>query len=381
MQVWSYADQRKAGFLNRAEFFNFLKLVTVAQSKRELTPDIVKAALYSPASAKIPAPQINLAATPSAHSKAGVPAAQLSGTPPSPQNISVRGPQGLGNVSTNQQLLSSQPNQFIRPSQAMPPGTAPHPWQVLSGQGMPSGGTMAAPRPPTSNMPTGWPAGSTGSPLGGATSQVSSRGITPSTQDGFGLPPSSLTTSVQPRPAVTSGQTPATAPTPQDPDSKALVVSGNGFAPDSLFGDVFSATPVQQKQDAPTSSASSVPVSTAIVAASPKPEPSVRPSPAEPLQGAFAQQPVGVRYQQVQSAGRPNQQFAVKSTPASAGLPVGAVSSVSSQSHVPWPKLTQSEVQKYTKVFMQVDTDRDGKITGEQARNLFLSWRLPRGSP
>jgi hypothetical protein len=38
-----------------------------------------------------------------------------------------------------------------------------------------------------------------------------------------------------------------------------------------------------------------------------------------------------------------------------------------------------SDVQKYTKVFMEVDTDRDGKITGEQARNLFLSWRLPRG--
>lgn len=27
---------------------------------------------------------------------------------------------------------------------------------------------------------------------------------------------------------------------------------------------------------------------------------------------------------------------------------------------------------------MEVDTDKDGKITGEQARNLFLSWRLPR---
>jgi epidermal growth factor receptor substrate 15 len=30
-------------------------------------------------------------------------------------------------------------------------------------------------------------------------------------------------------------------------------------------------------------------------------------------------------------------------------------------------------------VFMEVDTDRDGIISGEQARNLFLSWRLPRG--
>jgi len=30
------------------------------------------------------------------------------------------------------------------------------------------------------------------------------------------------------------------------------------------------------------------------------------------------------------------------------------------------------------KVFMEVDSDRDGKITGDQARSLFLSWRLPR---
>jgi epidermal growth factor receptor substrate 15 len=29
-------------------------------------------------------------------------------------------------------------------------------------------------------------------------------------------------------------------------------------------------------------------------------------------------------------------------------------------------------------VFIKVDRDRDGKITGEEARNLFLSWRLPR---
>ncbi|KAL1162411.1 hypothetical protein V6Z11_A07G198400 [Gossypium hirsutum] len=40
--------------------------------------------------------------------------------------------------------------------------------------------------------------------------------------------------------------------------------------------------------------------------------------------------------------------------------------------------MTQSDIQKYTKVFVQVDADRDGKITGDQARNLFLSWRLPR---
>ncbi|KAK1361596.1 putative calcium-binding protein [Heracleum sosnowskyi] len=39
--------------------------------------------------------------------------------------------------------------------------------------------------------------------------------------------------------------------------------------------------------------------------------------------------------------------------------------------------MTQAAVQKHNKVFGEVDTDRDGKITGEQARNLFLSLKLP----
>ena len=70
MQIWQHADQNRTGFLGRQEFYNALKLVTVAQSKRELTPDIVKAALYGPASSKIPAPQINLAALPPAQPNA-----------------------------------------------------------------------------------------------------------------------------------------------------------------------------------------------------------------------------------------------------------------------------------------------------------------------
>lgn len=44
----------------------------------------------------------------------------------------------------------------------------------------------------------------------------------------------------------------------------------------------------------------------------------------------------------------------------------------------PWPRMNQSDVQRYTRVFSKVDTDRDGKITGEQARALFLSWQQPR---
>ncbi|CAH1427502.1 unnamed protein product [Lactuca virosa] len=61
-KIWSYVDVNRNSYLNRSEFDNYLKLVTVAQSKRELTPDIVKAALYGPASTKIPAPQIDVEA-------------------------------------------------------------------------------------------------------------------------------------------------------------------------------------------------------------------------------------------------------------------------------------------------------------------------------
>ncbi|GJT29650.1 epidermal growth factor receptor substrate 15-like protein 1 [Tanacetum coccineum] len=43
-----------------------------------------------------------------------------------------------------------------------------------------------------------------------------------------------------------------------------------------------------------------------------------------------------------------------------------------------WPKMTRAGVSKYMKVFMEVDSDRDGKIPGDQACSLFLSWRLPR---
>ncbi|KAI3905929.1 hypothetical protein MKW92_041327 [Papaver armeniacum] len=46
------------------------------------------------------------------------------------------------------------------------------------------------------------------------------------------------------------------------------------------------------------------------------------------------------------------------------------------QSQVQWPRMSQFDIQKYTKVFVEVDAYRYGKITGEQATNLFLSWRL-----
>ncbi|EOX90642.1 Calcium-binding EF hand family protein, putative isoform 2 [Theobroma cacao] len=393
-QVWMHADQKKLGYLGRQEFYNALKLVTVAQSKRELTPDMVKAALYGPASARIPAPQINLAATPTPQSRVATPTPQSSGTPSvSSQNFGLRGTPGPGNVGVNQQHFQSQQNQVMRPPQAMPSSSSSQAQQVIAGQGMPRGGNMVAPSLPTSSSSTNWQSGSSGGLTTSGNNQVHDRGVGPSTsQDGFGLTASGLTPFTQPRPQATPGQMPA--PKPQDSsmrssqlaakDPKALVVSGNGFASDSLFGDVFSATPTQSKQTslATTSSATSSTVSTASIPAS-GPHPSVKPSPAQSLQSTLSQQPVGGQYQPSHPTGKQNQQVAVQSNAASGstGFPARAgnlASGQSTQSLPPWPKMTQSDVQRFTKVFVQVDTDRDGKITGEQARNLFLSWRLPR---
>lgn len=44
----------------------------------------------------------------------------------------------------------------------------------------------------------------------------------------------------------------------------------------------------------------------------------------------------------------------------------------------PWPRMTLADIQRFVRIFSQVDTDQDGKITGEQARELFRNWQLPR---
>ena len=81
LQIWQFSDQNRAGFLTRQEFYNALKLVTVAQTGRDLTPELVKAALNGPAASQIPPPRIN-PKTPSPTSFAQTPPAQ---TPPSSQ--------------------------------------------------------------------------------------------------------------------------------------------------------------------------------------------------------------------------------------------------------------------------------------------------------
>ncbi|XXG87401.1 hypothetical protein AAC387_Pa11g2094 [Persea americana] len=414
-QIWTHADQNHAGFLGRVEFYNALKLVTVAQSGRELTPDMVKAALFGPAAAKIPAPKINSVATPTPHSNTVTPptppTSQMSAVAPTAsQNLGFRGPQTLQSTGMNQHFFPSSDNQLMRPHQVSPASSLT---MQATGQGLPGAGNMMGPRPPnsnSSNLSSDWfgarPAGASV----GATPQTPNRGVSPSmTQDGFaGVMPSGSTPSMPPRPQTASGLIPSTQdgfggfaplgptssipPRPQTPsgqmpslpskpqdavqslqttvnDSKALTVSGNGFSSDIIFGgDVFSATPSQPKQDVSTQNlpAGSVPASSAVVPVATEPQSSVKQGQVDPFQ-SFAMTTTSSQLQ------RPVSQ--AKTAP---GVSVGAAGSSPGQTQLQWPRITQSDIQKYTKVFVEVDTDRDGKITGEQARNLFLSWRLPR---
>lgn len=404
-QIWTHADQNKTGFLGRSEFYNALKLVTVAQSKRDLTPDIVKAALYGPASAKIPAPQINLAALPMPRPniRAGTPSQQFAGNAPATyQNTSSRGSQGFppqqGQGFPPQQSQGFPPqqnpgfppqqNQGMRPSRPLPPDNALS-QQGVANQRWPGGGTMtASSTPPSSSISTDWLRGGTGGSPAVASSQVPSGGTNASTtQGGLGLATSgsiasprsevqATTTSMQPFPSkLNDSALPANQVGAKD--SKTSTNLGNGFAPDPVFGDVFSASSVQVRQNSPVpaSSANSLPVSSATVPASSGPQTTARPSLPNPLQSASAQVPTGSQNQHLQSTMRVGQQVSVQSSNA---YPAGGRSPASGQPSAQWPKMTQAAVQKYSKVFVEVDTDRDGKITGEQARNLFLSWKLPR---
>uniref|UniRef100_A0A2P2KS90 Uncharacterized protein MANES_18G003700 n=1 Tax=Rhizophora mucronata TaxID=61149 RepID=A0A2P2KS90_RHIMU len=380
-QIWMHADRSGTGFLGRPEFYNALKLVTVAQSKRDLTPDIVKAALYGPAAAKIPAPKINLAAIPRQQVNSMAPPASspqiTQGASSAPQTFAFRGP-GVPNVNVNHHYFHSQQSQLMRPAQAVPPVAPVRPAQGDTGHEFSRGGSMmgqshalpnsAASHPPksmpnvgaitgisNSNVSTDWFSGRTGGSVAGHT-WVSS---------------STPTSTLQP-PSLHSVPSQPTAN-----NSNALGASGNGSATRSFFE--ASSTPVA--------------VSSGI-------HPPTKSNSLDSLQSAFAMQPLGGQRQQTQSLPNSGQQGSApyssllassgilfnsgqqvsapnSSSPASSGVTVGVANS-SDSSQLSWPKMKQSDIQKYTKVFMEVDTDRDGRITGEQARNLFLSWRLPR---
>lgn len=372
LQIWALSDPRQIGFLGRAEFYNALRLVTVAQSKRELTPEIVKAALFSPAAAKIPAPQINLNTQPASqfNSTPALPPPQSGIVTPTPSQSSGLESQVPRNVTANAPLVSSRESQLVRP----PLATSNSAFRPA--QGFPGVGTASGPPPTNSSISNDWLSERAGG-VQGTPSQPPNRGVSPAgTQVGFGQSSAGLTTSLPPRPQTAPEVKSATS---FPMDSKVQGISGNGTASGSYFGgDMFATNPVPSKQDVSdklsagnkTSTSVTVPVSSAT-------QPIVRAGSLDSLQNSFMKPPLANQPPRNQPLGKPNQHSVLQ--PASSGLSTGPQNSASGQSQRPWPRMTQTDVQKYTKVFVEVDKDRDGKITGEEARNLFLSWRLPRG--
>ncbi|VVA92009.1 unnamed protein product [Arabis nemorensis] len=340
-QIWSLSDRSRSGFLGREDFYNSLRLVTVAQSKRDLTPEIVNAALNTPAAAKIPPPKINLSAIPA-------PQPNPTATTVGPAS-SVRGP-GAPNVNVNQNYFPPQQNQLVRPNQgisgltslrptagpeyrpsAVPGQFQPVPVGSVSRPPQPVPTSVSGPGSSTFNLNNLYAANTSGysSGFGGGSLAAPSPGLKPDSQI----------------------------------DPKALVVSGNG-------SDMFSS--FQPKQE-PTLNNSSI--SSAIVPTSAGTQPPPKPNALDSLQKTFSMLPTGNQPRPAASS-----QPAVSSQGPSSGLPPGSAvgSTPAGNNQPPWPKMKPSDVQKYTKVFMEVDSDKDGKITGEQAKNLFLSWRLPR---
>ncbi|CAH8252997.1 unnamed protein product [Arabidopsis lyrata] len=347
-QIWSLSDRSHSGFLDRQNFYNSLRLVTVAQSKRDLTPEIVNAALNTPAAAKIPPPKINLSAIPAPRSN---PTATTVGP------VSGFGGPGAPNANVNQNYFPPQQNQQIRPNQGISGLTSLRPAagpeyrpSALPGQFQPVlVGSVARPQP----VPTS--VSGPGSSTLNLNNLYAVAGNTSGYSSGFGG-------------GSFAAPSPGLKPDSQI-DPKALVVSGNG-------GDMFSS--FQQKHE-PTLSNSSI--SSAIVPTSAGIQPPTKPNALDSLQNTFSMLPPGNQRQQPRPAA--SSQPAVSLQGPSSGLPPGSAvgsghSTPAENNQPPWPKMKPSDVQKYTKVFMEVDSDKDGKITGEQARNLFLSWRLPR---
>ncbi|KAL6588169.1 hypothetical protein OROMI_001147 [Orobanche minor] len=351
-QIWMYADQNQVGFLGRSEFYNFLKLVTVAQSKQELTPDLVKAALHGPASAKIPPPQINLTAIIGLHStaKAVSSPAPLFGRPTSTQGIGVSAPP---------HGFLTQQSQITRPPRPPPPTSRFQSQPGVLAKGIPGTGSMAISRHPNSFES---PGGATDGSQARLSSQVSNTSLVPSATQGV------TSLMIQTKAPEITGQSASSRLNDTallsfhagKEDLKSLSATGNGFASDSQFEDVFSAIPTKPQINpaAIAYPANNITASSTGNLTSSRDQPTVNTS--------AVSQPSAIQTKQFQSTGRRNKQAPAQKFSASAG-----------QSQSPWSRMTQFDVQKYRKVFVQVDTDKDGKITGEQARNLFLSWRLP----
>ncbi|XP_024402294.1 uncharacterized protein [Physcomitrium patens] len=284
-KIWQFIDQNRAGFLSRQEFINALKLVTVAQTGRELTPELVKAALNGPTASQIPPPRINIPTPPPSN---------FGQTPPAQTPLTA--PQ----VNYGQQF----------------PGQSGH------GQKFGSQGGLGLSH---SSLDSGI---SPGSQLQGRPSSVGS------------VPQGGSITQVPPRPGFSAGApgVTQTRPTLGGLMGSSSLPSGAQFS----TGSSLSTGPGFQSFR-PDSLGPTGLVPTTLSSSS-----------------SLAPRPSGVSQ-------TPNLGSAYGARP---------LSGPGVTPH--WPQMSANDVQRYTRVFSKVDTDQDGKITGEQARQLFLGWKLPR---
>uniref|UniRef100_A0A7I4ANT8 Uncharacterized protein n=1 Tax=Physcomitrium patens TaxID=3218 RepID=A0A7I4ANT8_PHYPA len=461
-KIWQFADQGRTGYLSRVEFCNALKLVTVAQTGREITPELVRAALTDLAAAQIPPPRIVMPAeqpgvpdsapaqvptsqgvlppvySPAAQGVANRQEAQSRSVQVSSGGVMPAGLQGNG-LAGSQGMYGAALFQKFSPHTNSAP-SAPLPQGGIGGPARRSGpqanslstGGAGLPRPmsqtssvsrfPSADQvqvaPTGFTQGWGRPPAGGAPARPSlgtllfSNSSWPLKEANVpgasqGLVSTSESSSPSAMSAPRSGQSRSLTPVSSNAggsatsamhastvNSKNDDVIGGGF--DSgidLFGSGFKAAP-------PNGMPSTTPGSTSITAdmfsrsQAAKPAPLAPPAQSESTSVTPAAQtkpspldksmfsapvvpsvPVSSRALGVAgvSQGLPqngSMGIGAGAGPRSPGIPVMEGS---------WPQMSVNDVQRYTRVFVKVDIDEDGKITGNQARELFLSWQLPRG--
>ncbi|XP_006651005.1 epidermal growth factor receptor substrate 15-like [Oryza brachyantha] len=413
-QVWMHADKNKTGFLGRPEFFNALRLVTVAQSGRQLTPDIVQSALYGPAAARIPPPKIAGGPATPQMGAAGAPRPQVNaaGTPAPGQFGAVQPqmnaagaprPQGGGMLPASTQIASSQqgnagavprPQGVNSMMPAASQGGALQPTQFAAPRGMQS--QPPSMRPPQPGAPAaslqvqapginqvplgggsmggtaGWQGGHVGT-VGGVSQATPGATAPQAAPGGYGFAVSStmgMAPGQQAQAISSSSMPPQSNSAVPAQDSKALVLSGNGSASGlGTSNDIFSAlTQPKSNVSTPSFPTSMAPISSGFMST---------PSGSQNLSN-LAQFGSQQGTPTVSSGVTQPKQIHPTTRPTVPAPTVPGVSAGVSNSASQWPKVTQSDIQKYTKVFGDVDRDRDGKITGAEARTLFLSWRLPR---
>ncbi|CAI5501903.1 unnamed protein product [Closterium sp. Naga37s-1] len=291
-KVWQYADSRQAGFLHRPEFFHALRLITVAQSGRDINPDVARATFSGPAVAQIPAPRITVPPRPGAAARPGGPPGtmQQSGASGAPGTMQSGTPGGL------------QPGPLGPAYGRGQPAGAPMPGQPASGPSwQPATAKPAAEKDPFADF------GVLGGKKSAAQTQSGAKGAAAA---------QSVATDAAAAAALDAFVMKDVAVVPPAAVSSAVVTAGGGQAAEGTAGAGAGAAAGAAGQGAGAAAG-----------------------------GAQGQEGEGF----LMVPGDPQ----------------------------PWPRMGVAEAQRYAQVFVGVDGDRDGKITGKEARKVLMASQVP----